>query len=236
VSFVNLPTRTIIFRAQGSQNAAGLVGANPLSGSTVTIVMSGFQVATNGTNKEFTQGLSGWILSSPTAASIGPHEESVGPNATQGSTLPLNNDLYLSTDPVVGPTSASYTFTSSEGVCAIEVRYRFVTEEFPVYFGSRYNDYFSVSIRSKQAQKSIQEANSMNGLGKEAFDYSSGSTSWRNAILPLKVSSFGVNDEVQVDLVVANVADGAVQSQVIVDFVKEVFKGTNGTATGCPKS
>jgi AMOP domain len=231
VSFLNLPSRTIIFRAQGSQNAAGLVGANPLSGSTVTIVMSGFEVASNGTNKDFSQGLSGWIFSSSSAASIGPHVEAAGPkNATQRRKLQLNNDLYLSTNPVVGPTSASYTFKSSDGACAVEVRYRFVTSEVPGgYFGSRFNDYFSVSIRSKQAQKSVQEANSMNGLGLAAFDFSSGSTSWRKAVLPLKKSLFIFIDEVQVDLVVANVGDGALQSQVIVDFVKEVFESTGGT-------
>jgi AMOP domain len=229
VTFLNLPSRTIIFRAQGSQNAAGIVGANPLSGSAVTIVMSGFQVASNGTNKDFSQGLSGWSLSSPSAASIGPHVEAAGPkNTTQRRMLQLNNDLYLSTDPVEGPTSAYYTFTSSEDACAVEVRYRFVTSEVPGgYFGSEFNDYFLVLIRTKQAQKSVQETNSMNGLGLAAFDYNSGSTSWRKAILPLKEAFLGSNDQIQVDLVVANVGDGQLQSQVIVDFVREVFEGTD---------
>jgi hypothetical protein len=58
----------------------------------------------------------------------------------------------------------------------------------------------SVSICSKQVQKSVQEANSMNGLGLEAFDFSSGSTSWRKAVLPFNKSSLIFN-EVQVDLV-----------------------------------
>lgn len=60
----------------------------------------------------------------------------------------------------------------------------------------------------------------MNGLGLAAFDFKSGSTSWRRALLP--ISSSG--DTVQVDVTVANVGDNLFNSKVVVDFVEEVTK------------
>lgn len=98
----------------------------------------------------------------------------------------------------------------------IKVRYRFVTSEVPGgYFGTRYNDYFSVSIRSQGGSGNITESNSMNGLGLGAFD-ASGATAWRDATL-----NVSENDVVQVDITVANVADGLLDSHVIVDFIEE---------------
>ncbi|HEX6199300.1 MAG TPA: hypothetical protein VF150_03470, partial [Thermoanaerobaculia bacterium] len=64
---------------------------------------------------------------------------------------------------------------------------------------------------------SVTEGNSMNGLGLAAFD-AGGATGWFEAELP--VSDEG--DTVQVDVAVANVADGLFDSQVIVDFVEEL--------------
>jgi hypothetical protein len=97
------------------------------------------------------------------------------------------------------------------------VRYRFVTSEVPGgFFGSQYNDYFRVSIRSKKGGQA-GESNTMNGLGLGAFD-ASGATAWRDQ--GLQVDPAG--DSVQVDVAVANVADGLYDSQVIVDFVEEV--------------
>ena len=79
----------------------------------------------------------------------------------------------------------------------------------------RYNDYFSITIRSQDAGGLKYESNSMNALGFAAFDYSSGSTAWREVNLPLACTG----DVVQVDVVVANVADYALDSFVYVDFV-----------------
>ena len=76
------------------------------------------------------------------------------------------------------------------------------------YFGSRFNDYFSVSIRSKQADGAISELNTMNGLGLDAFDDVC-STDWREKTLEIETEG----DTVQVDILVANVGDGTYDSQ-----------------------
>jgi hypothetical protein len=137
--------------------------------------------------------------------------------------LPLKESFQLSNDAtspvdtlalqaILLSKRASYKFKSSDNACAIEVRCRFVTSEVPGgFFG-----YLQLCFDLLQASpKSVQEAN---GLGLEAFDFSSGSTSWRKAVLPFKKSSLIFN-EVQVDLV----GDGNLQSEVIVDFVCEAL-------------
>lgn len=83
------------------------------------------------------------------------------------------------------------------------------------YFGSEFNDYFSVYIRSG-AGGLVSESNSMNGLGLGAFD-GSGSTAWREVELPVGVQG----DVIQVDVVVANVGDCLFNSQVLVDKIEE---------------
>jgi hypothetical protein len=99
------------------------------------------------------------------------------------------------------------------------VRYRFVTTEVPGgYFGSEFDDYFAVSIRSQRGGGRASERNSMNGLGLGAFEFSTGATAFRTVTLPVDPQG----DVVQVDIVVANVADGLLDSFVIVDFVAEM--------------
>jgi hypothetical protein len=62
----------------------------------------------------------------------------------------------------------------------------------------------------------VDEANSMNSLGLGEFD-GAGATPWREATLP--VSSEG--DTFQIDLTIANVADGLFDSQLVVDVVEQ---------------
>lgn len=145
-------------------------------------------------------------------ASNGAQEDAIAPQA------PLaDQDLSLGTGGE-GEQSVSRTFATDPDTVAVRVRYRFVTTEVPGgYFGSQFNDYFRVSLRSQQGGGSTSEANSMNGLGLAAFD-AGGSTAWRDVTLPLDIDG----DNVQVDLAVANVADALLPSQVIVDFVEEV--------------
>ena len=57
----------------------------------------------------------------------------------------------------------------------------------------------------------------MNGLGLGAFDFSSGATAWRT--VTLKTDPNG--DVIQLDVTVANVADGLLDSHVVIDFVSE---------------
>lgn len=212
----------------------------------MSITMLGFNAVATAVNPDFALGTDGWnIPEEPSAVLLLQHVSDPGPSTTSavdtlsarqyelpvrivergGRKLQINQDLQLSTLEE-GPQSASYTFTSSEDVCAVKLRYRFVTSEVPGgFFGSQFNDYFSVSIRAENTGESVFEANSMNGLGLAAFDSSSGSTAWRETILALKEDFFVFNDKVQVDLTVANVADGLFDSSVIVDFVEEITPG-----------
>lgn len=125
-------------------------------------------------------------------------------------------DLQLNTQGE-GPQTITRAFEIDPGTNNVTVRYRFITSEVPGgYFGTQYNDYFNVSIRSQAGNGSAVESQSMNGLGLGAFD-GGGATDWRETSLP--VSEEG--DTVQVNLTVANVADGILDSQLVVDVVKE---------------
>lgn len=125
-----------------------------------------------------------------------------------------DQDLVLNTAGE-GPQSISRTFQVEEGVQEIKVRYKFVTSEVPGgYFGTQYNDYFNVAIRSQSGGGSASESQTMNGLGLASFD-ANGATDWREFTLPVN----GTADTIQVDLTVANVADGLFDSSLVVDFV-----------------
>ena len=155
--------------------------------------------------------------------------------------LPLSleegdQDLVLNTSGE-GPESISRTFQIEEGVQEIKVRYKFVTSEVPGgYFGTQYNDYFNVAIRSQGAGGSASESQTMNGLGLSSFD-AGGATDWREFTLPVNEAA----DTIQVDLTVANVADGLFDSALVVDVIakpkvkisdlKAVVKNDTGNVT-----
>lgn len=131
-----------------------------------------------------------------------------------------DQDLSLSTTGE-GEVSLSRAFEPKANSRIAKVRYRFVTSEVPGgYFGSRYNDYFRVSIRSKNGTQVASEGNSMNGLGLGAFNYATGETAWREVEIPL-IPGSKTPDVVQIDVTVANVGDGLYDSSVIVDKIEE---------------
>lgn len=143
------------------------------------------------------------------------------PATLQGATIGTMNltqqdmDLVLATAGE-GPQSISRTFNTSKGTRNVTVRYRFITTEVPGgYFGTQYNDYYNVSIRSGSGDL-VSESNSMNGLGLGAFD-AAGRTAWRERSLTVNPDG----DIVQVDLTVANVADGYLDSYLVVDLIEE---------------
>jgi hypothetical protein len=137
-------------------------------------------------------------------------------NTSTGSIV--NNDLILYTTGQ-GEQSISRTFNTIPGITTVSIRYRFITSEVPGgFFGSQFNDYFRVSLRSQRARGFACESNSMNGLGLAAFDYTSGATNWRN--VTLQVNPQG--DVIQIDVSVANVEDELFDSLVEIDFVEEV--------------
>jgi FAD dependent oxidoreductase/EGF domain/Calcium-binding EGF domain/Complement Clr-like EGF-like/S-layer homology domain len=222
VVFENLPPRTIIFTALGEGKEAGSGADNPGLSNSITITLLGFNIPSDINNNDFAVDLEGWETALANEVSIVPHEENVGPHNQTRRQLPINaedKDMEVSSGGLEGPSVVSRTFKTKPGVKEVLIRYRFVTTEFPHgFFGSQFNDYFEVILRSLNGGGLVREANSMNDLGEEAFD-TFGSTSWRELILPINVDE----DTVQVDITVANVADGALDSFVYVDFVEEQF-------------
>lgn len=226
VIFENMPMRTILLKAQGAGNKTGAAGVIGTQG-TVTITMAGFNPPNPINNNDFSLGSAGWTVGTA-PVSIVPHQEVIpgflsdqGTNdkryPSEGSST-VDQDLVLGTAGE-GAQSLSRTFSTQQGTSTIRVRYRFVTSEVPGgYFGSQYNDYFGISIRTLNGGGFTAEVNSMNGLGLGAFHFASGSTNWREETLSVNPSG----DVVQVDVAVANVGDGLYDSQVVVDFVQEI--------------
>lgn len=244
VQFENVPSRTIFLSALSSGNQSALTGVVGDVGFTQITVL-GFQPPSQIDNNDFSLGLDGWQTTS-TSVEIGAHDEGIPPTMKrlalgqglrsekprmpvamprlpgEGAGLPAPNvtdqDMILTTSGE-GEQSISRTFQTQPGTSTVRVRYRFITSEVPGgYFGSQYNDYFRVTIRSQNGAGISQEANSMNGLGLGAFDYASGATDWRQVTLHVDPSG----DIVEVGVAVANVADGLLDSQVVVDFIEEV--------------
>lgn len=242
-SFTNLPDRTYVVDAVAANNIVG-TGGGVLSDGTVVIKMTGLNTPSSIDNNDFSQGLAGWDIGSAKASIIShvvspgptglttlksiaptaPKSDSerqaaakslVQPKAAPFATKAVDSDLMLGTAGE-GQQDISRTFKTDVGTSAVKLRYRFVTSEVPGgYFGTKYNDYFKVALRTEKGQRN--ESNSMNGLGLAAFD-SGGSTAWRNVTIPTNPKG----DTFQADLAVANVADGLYDSQVIVDSIEEV--------------
>lgn len=125
-----------------------------------------------------------------------------------------DNDLIVNTRGE-GPQRVSRTFQAPVGALETYVRYKFISSEIPGgYFGTQFNDSYSISIRTQNPATGVTDTQSINGLGLSNFD-ANGATDWRQVSIPLS----GNGDTVQVDLSVSNVADGAFDSQLIADFV-----------------
>ncbi|RIH88099.1 hypothetical protein [Calidithermus roseus] len=241
-TFTNLPDRTFILEAKDSSNRFASLAA--IIGDSPKLVLRGFDPPSAVDNNDFSQGTNGWKLDTDgdgkAPVEIVPHVEgSISSMPASAATLPRlerrpgfiapapwtraatapqadDMDLVLNTSGE-GPQSISRTFTIKPGTKNVTVRYRFITSEVPGgYFGTKYNDYFSVSIRSQKGGGAVAESNSMNGLGLSAFD-ASGATAWREQDLPVDEEG----DTIQVDLTVANVADDLLDSQVVMDIVEE---------------
>ena len=113
---------------------------------------------------------------------------------------------------------ASHTFEVSDAsVDGVLVRYRFITEEVPGgFYGSQFNDYYSVVVRGQNAGSVVADSRSMNSFPLSAYNLN-GSTTWMEIRLDVEPV-----ETVQVDLLVANARDDYLQSYVVVDFVEEV--------------
>lgn len=233
--FKNLPNRDITLAgAQGG--LFGSVGALGGDGTTQLQLLA-LSTPSSISNNDFSLNYDGWsvagapvsliahvesttastIASSPSTPSgrqIDTSHQSLA-DAAQATSATTNKDLVLTTSGE-GPQTISRTFTIQPGAESVTLRYKFVSSEVPAgYLGSQYNDYYTVTLRDSTGNV-ISESASINGLGLAAFD-ASGSTAWRQ--LTIAVGQTGAT--VQADITVANVGDGAYDSKVIVDFVKE---------------
>jgi len=206
-SFANVPGRTVVIAARTADNLVGVIGGVGTDG-VLTIQMLGFESPSAIANNELARGLEGWTIGP--SATLVPHVEWVG------AKLAANNDLSVATLDV-GPQSISRTFTTRPGTTSVSVRYRFITSEVRGgSFGSAYNDYFSVSLRSQRSGTLEREHNTLNGLGLAAFDRE-GATAWRTVTLATNPKG----DVIQLDAVVANVLDGKLDSAIVIDHIAE---------------
>ena len=226
VAFENLPDRTILVQASTADNHLGIGGFVGSQGG-VEVVMRGFDPPSPIANNDFSQGMDGWDAGGAAHVQVAPHVEGFPepippppPLSALAAVAPRgvpNGDLTVYTSGE-GEQSVSRSFETMPGTTSVRVRYRFQTSEVPGgYFGTQFNDYFSVTIRSEIGGGSVAESNSMNGLGLGAFDSGSGATEWREATLDVDPGG----DTIQVDLAVRNVADDRWDSGVAVDFVDE---------------
>ena len=241
-AFTNLPERSYNMVATAEGN---LLATQPTSvfDGTVVLHLKGFEPASPIDNNDFSLELQGWNVGTAPVSLIGHNEGPMGlvsaqamfPSGAPGSraerskelsglpvpstpveALATNSDLVLVTKGE-GQQSISRTFQVEPGVKSVTVRYRFVTSEVPGgYFGSKFNDFYNVSLRTKNGGQSKNDGNSMNGLGLGSFD-SAGATDWRETELQIPKEG----DTLQVDVAVANVADDLLDSYVIVDVVKK---------------
>ena len=244
--FPNLPNRSYNIIAEASGNRIATRPASVFDGL-VVLSLKGFKPASTIDNNDFSQGTAGWEIgtapvaivphiegsptgSGPAAAAVaGAAAPSRTPEASAAAAASLQSepigfsaavdedvDLVLNTAGE-GQQSISRTFEVEEGFQSVTVRFRFITTEVPGgWFGSEFNDFYNVSIRTAQGGGSVIDGNSMNGLGLAVFD-AGGATGWYES--ELEVNDQG--DTVQVDVAVANVADGLFDSQVVVDVIKK---------------
>ena len=134
-----------------------------------------------------------------------------------------NQDVELSTNGIVdNDVSLSRTFDTDPGVDGVKIRYMFITEEVPGgFYGSIYNDRFTVTVRANSSGVVISESKSMNQFALDDFDETTGRLkNWIELTAPLDLDKNG--DTIQVDVTVGNVVDGHFDSTIIVDYIEEI--------------
>ncbi|MCI5157154.1 MAG: carboxypeptidase regulatory-like domain-containing protein [Candidatus Electrothrix sp. AUS1_2] len=249
-TFSNLPAYSVIVEADTNdlKSASTAVAVLEYGDSTVYLTLRDFNSPSSIINNDFAKGLDGWEIGAAPVTLITHEEEQqqslakhrAESDASSMCHIPYNRnelddyfskqnassynmieamdadmDLMLATAGE-GPQSISRTFSTSSGTKNVTIRYRFITSEVPGgYFGSQYNDYYNVKIRNSSGEIA-SGGNSMNGLGLGAFD-AAGHTAWREHSMTVNPEG----DTIQADLTVANVADGLLDSSLVVDLIEE---------------
>ncbi|MEO8381157.1 MAG: hypothetical protein ABI779_15970 [Acidobacteriota bacterium] len=245
-TFPSVNDRTLLVEAHGPENRFGQTATHGGAGS-VVLPMRAFEAPSPIANNDFRQGTSGWNVGR-VPVRIVPHVEAAGgsslratqpasvarpadrdsgwrdfqnqhrPHTAAAATPGDDVDLVVPTQGE-GPQTVSRTFQTAPSIKSVVVRHRFVTSEVPGgWFGSEFNDSFSVTLRSQAAGGVATLSQTMNGLGLEAFIFDTGETrEWFEARLPVDREG----DVIQIDATVSNVGDGLYDSQLIIDLVKE---------------
>ncbi|MBN8550002.1 MAG: hypothetical protein J0M12_11860 [Deltaproteobacteria bacterium] len=224
--FNDLPGTTVSLSALSSDGLSGF-SAGAGSDVTTTVTMLPLLDESPVDNNDISKGLEGWAIGSGAPVGVVPHsEDGSGPlfALQQGAEPPTGNDqdLVLRTSGE-GPRFMTRTFRTDPRSRLVKIRYRFQTSEYPGgYFGSKYNDFYNVALRSSQGSHILDDGSSMNALGRAAFS-PSGYTVWKSTVIPVNrnKSSQSTPEVVQASVVVANVADGAYDSRVVVDKIEE---------------
>ena len=229
VSFTNLPAMTVGLVARTADNQIAAAGvASALGQTTMQLIPFNDPAATQ--NFDFSDGSEGW-----TGGTTATHVEKRFVHSRRAfearKRLSRRDDLDLMVNTNGQPNlqKASATFKTYPFTKTVFIRFKFVTSEVPGgYFGSQYNDYFIVTIRSDTGALATM-TNSMNALGLGAFD-SSGATDWMQLTLSVPSNC----KSVQFDIGVSNVADSALDSQVIVDKAGDLTCDQCGDCSACP--
>jgi hypothetical protein len=246
-TFTSVTGRTLLVEARGEANRFGHTATHGGAG-TVTLALRAFDAPSPIANNDFSQGTSGWNIGNvpvrlvphvdPTASAVvrtastdrpapPPDREAAWrelrerqrrQTAAAAATTGDDVDMLVPTEGE-GPQTVSRSFQTSPATKSVVVRHRFITSEVPGgFFGTEFNDSFSVTIRSEAAGGVATLSQTMNGLGLEAFNYDTGETrEWFEARLPVDREG----DVVQIDATVSNVGDGLYDSQLVIDLVKE---------------
>ncbi|KAK3370631.1 hypothetical protein B0H63DRAFT_454787 [Podospora didyma] len=216
LKLTNLAPTTIGLFTQNADNKIGINGVAATSG-TVTVKLIPFLAASNTTDFNTSDGLSGWTGGTVKDVAV-VKRDTILAVATNG-----RPDLQTAhAEPKVYPFSKS-----------VYIKYKFQTAEVPGgYFGTQYNDYFLVSIRSNTGG-STAISRSMNELGLGAFD-SSGATDWFTLTLDLPLAPAPKTDWVEFNVGVSNVADSLLDSQIIVDKIGDLTCDQCGSCETCP--
>ena len=228
-SFSNLPAMTVSLVARTADNQIAVAGVASEQG-TATMQLIPFNQPAAVDNFDFSNGAEGWtggtIINSVEkrfASSRRAYEARNRLAKRDGS------DLMVDTGGQYDLQTASATFNTHPFTKTVYIRFKFVTSEVPGgYFGSQYNDYFIVTIRSDTGALATM-TNSMNALGLGAFD-ANGATDW----MQLTLSVASNTKSVQFDIGVSNVADNLLDSQIIVDKAGDLTCDQCGDCSQCP--
>ncbi|KAF1990724.1 hypothetical protein K402DRAFT_202489 [Aulographum hederae CBS 113979] len=221
--FSNLSSTTISLLGRTSENEIGINGIAATYGL-VTLQLLPLSPPTNGTSFDVNDGMTGWNGGTTVNLAKRDLDKLLNKRA--------DTNLVLSTSGSSSVQVAHGSFTLHPSATRAYIKYKFVTDEVSGgYFGTQYNDYFSVSIRSSSGGY-VSVTNSMNNLGLAAFD-GAGATKWY--ILSLSVPPG--TEYVSYDIGISNVADAKYQSQLIVDKVGDDACdkcGPNNNCENCP--